>query len=158
MRKCWSFLLAFLLLSGIWTQMAQAETGRHSGGKPYEPGFGRGLGRLARKDLNLSKDQSKKFNSLELDFEKGMVDLSSGIRTKQLELRELWAADSPDADKINSKIEEIGKLRTEIEKKKTNHLLEVKKILTEEQWEKLRSGPGICGEMPAAPGPRKRAR
>lgn len=158
MRKCWSFLLAFLLLSGIWTQMAQAERGRHSGGKPYEPGFGRGLGRLARKDLNLSKDQSKKLDSLELDFKKGMVDLSSGIRTKQLELRELWSADTPDESKINAKIDEIGKLRTEIQKKRTSHLLEVKKNLTEEQWLKLKSTPGFCGEKFGGPGPTRKRR
>jgi len=161
MRKYLPFLVVFIFLSGLLIQPVEAQPlEARRGGNPVggecAPGSGYGFKRWSKEDLNLSKEQEKKLQSLELNFEKEITKLSSEIRIKQLELRELWSADTPDESKINTKIEEIGKLQTEIEKKRTSHLLEVKKVLTEEQWLKLRSKPGFCGKMPAGPEPRKK--
>jgi len=156
MRKYLPFLVVFMFLSGLLIQPLEARRGGNPVEGGREPGFGYGFKHWSKEDLNLSKEQEKKLQSLELNFEKEITKLSSEIRTKQLELRELWISDTPDESKINAKIEEIGKLRTEIDKKRTGHLLEVKKVLTEEQWLKLRSRPGFCEDMPAGPGQRKK--
>lgn len=146
MRKYLPFLFTLVLLVATFSQSVEAGKGKRQAGNWREN----------KEDLKLSTEQTKKLKSLELNFEKETTNLSSGIRTKQLELQELWATDSPDENKINTKIDEIAKLRAEIEKKRTSHLLEVKKVLTEEQWLKLRSKPGFCGDMPCGPGLRKK--
>jgi Spy/CpxP family protein refolding chaperone len=136
----------FVLLVATFSQSVEAGKGKRPAGNCCE----------SKEDLKLSPEQEKKLQSLKLNFEKEITKLSSEIRTQQLELQELWTADTPDENKINTKIDEIAKLRAEIEKKRTSHLLEVKKVLTEEQWSKFKSRPGFCGEMPAGPGPKKK--
>jgi len=151
MRKYLPFLVVTMFLSGLLIQPLEARRGGNPVEGESKPGFGYGAKCWSKEDLKLSPEQIKKMQSLELNFEKETAKLFSDLRVKQLELRELWTADTPDETKINAKIDEIGKLRTDLEKKRTSHLLEVKKVLTEEQWLKLRSKPGFCGEGPAGP-------
>ncbi len=148
MRKYLLFLFTFAFLVATFSQSVEAGKGKRQVGNCCE----------SKEDLKLSPEQAKKMQSLELNFKKDTTKLSGEIHVKQLELQELWTADAPDENKINTKIDEIAKLRAEIEKKRTNHLLEVKKVLTEEQWSKLKCRPGFCGEMPAGQGPKKKWR
>lgn len=156
MRKYWLFLFAFGLIMLTLTQPGEARRSACSDCGGYEQGPGYQFNRWTKKDLDLSKEQVKKLDTLELQFEKETINLRNEIQSKQLELRELWTADTPDETKINTKIDEIAKLRAEIEKKRTSHLLEVKKVLTDEQWSKLQSGPGFRGKVPEGRGPRKK--
>lgn len=153
MRKYWPLLVVVTILVVSLGQLVQAQRG---GGHSPEPGFGYGFKRWSKEKLDLSTEQVKKLQLLELNFEKETTNLSSEIRIKQLELRELWTVTTPDEKKINTKIDEIGKLRTEIDKKRVSHLLEVKKVLTEEQWLKLQSRPSFCGKIPAGLPTRKK--
>lgn len=151
MRKYWSFLVALAILVVSLGQPVQAQRGR---GYSPEPGFGYGFRRWSKEKLDLPTEQVKKLQTLELTFEKETANLFADIRIKQLELRELWTAETPEEKKINTKIEEIAKIRTEIEKKRVGHLLGLKKVLTEEQWLKLRCKPGFCGKGAEGPEPK----
>lgn len=56
---------------------------------------------------------------------------------KSAELRKLWLQVNPDKDKINAKQKEVRALRDQLEDKRTAFRLEINKLMTAEQKEKL---------------------
>jgi len=129
-------LIALLLLGGVGTAFAW--------GPPWSrgtlpPAYGIAPAYPFTTDLNLSEDQIKKLEDLNLKYQKEMLELTNALQAKQLELQTLLASKQPDQAKVNSKVEEIGKLRTDIEKKALEYQNKVKEILTPEQWNKLYS-------------------
>jgi len=72
-----------------------------------------------------------------LEYQKETLELRNALWTKQLELQTLLASKEVDENKASSIVEEIGKLSTDIWKKSIHYRLEMRKILTEEQWNKL---------------------
>jgi len=119
-------LIALLLLGGVGTAFAWES--------PRKPPRNRGA-----VDLNLSEEQIKELQELSLKRRKEMLELRYTLQAKQLELQTLLLTKEPDEAKINSKVEEIGKLRTDIQKKALEYRNQVRKILTPEQWDKLYS-------------------
>lgn len=135
-RGLFGALITMLLLGGIETAFAW--------GPPWSrgalpPAYGIAPFYSGAVDLNLSEDQIKKLQNLQLEYRKEILKLRNLLQAKQLELQTLLASKQPDQDKVNSKLEEIGKLRTDIEKKLVSYQLQVRKVLTPEQWDKLHS-------------------
>ncbi len=83
--------------------------------------------------LNLTDEQASQISDLRLQLQKEMLPLRSKLITKRNELKLLLTADKPDQGKINQKVEEISKIRTEIQKKQITHRLKIRSLLTEEQ-------------------------
>ena len=126
-------LIALLLLGGIGTAFAWAPQGKGTlpSARKIAP-----FSSLAV-NLNLSEDQIKKLQDLRLEYQKETLELKNALRAKQLELQALLASNEVDENKASSIVEEIGKLSTDIWKKSIHYRLEMRKILTEEQWNKL---------------------
>lgn len=102
----------------------------------FGPGGGPGI--LAKAEaLELTAEQIKKIKTMQLDMAKETVRLRSDLEIKQLELRELTAADKPDMARIAARIDEMSPLRAELQKKRIEHRLSVLDVLTPEQKEKL---------------------
>jgi Spy/CpxP family protein refolding chaperone len=115
-----SFLALFLLCSGsVFSQGMEKE-------KPVKPG------------INLSAEQKQKIRSLALEGEKAGIRLNSDLKIAQLELRELMQQDELDKAKINRKIEEIGALKTKLQKAKFEKRMALREVLTKEQLQSLR--------------------
>jgi len=125
-------LIALLLFGGIGTAFAWAPQGK---------GTLLSARRIAspppKVNLNLSQDQIKKLQDLRLEYQKETLELRNALWTKQLKLQTLLASKEVDENKASSIVEEIGKLSTDIWKKTIHYRLEMRKILTEEQWNKL---------------------
>ena len=83
--------------------------------------------------LNLTEDQKSQMATLRLDLQKKILPLRTDIQGKMTEIRLLKAESNPGLKKIDKLIEEKGKIRTEIQKLRTRHQLDVKKLLTPEQ-------------------------
>ena len=126
-------LIALLLLGGIGTAFAWAPQGKGTlpSARKIAP-----FSSLAV-NLNLSEDQIKKLQDLRLEYQKETLELKNALRVKRLELQALLASNEVDENKASSIVEEIGKLSTDIWKKSIHYRLEMRKILTEEQWNKL---------------------
>ena len=126
-------LIALLLLGGIGTAFAWASQGKGTlpSARKIAP-----FSSLAV-NLNLSEDQIKKLQDLRLEYQKETLELKNALRVKRLELQALLASNEVDENKASSIVEEIGKLSTDIWKKSIHYRLEMRKILTEEQWNKL---------------------
>lgn len=87
--------------------------------------------------LNLTQEQREKIAQLRLSFQEETLDLRNQLQKKGIELQKLWLEENPDKNKIYSILDEIARIRAEINKKLVDYLLELKKILTPEQLEKI---------------------
>lgn len=81
---------------------------------------------------NLTSEQTSKIQKLQLNFQKEMLLSRTNLQTKQLELQTLLN-ENAEQKKIDAKIDEIAKIRTELTKKGIQYRNEVRKILTDEQ-------------------------
>lgn len=86
--------------------------------------------------VSLSPQQSQSMQELRLSFEREVESLRQQMWEKRNVLLEEARHPSPDMNRIDSLIEEIGALQTDIQKKSVRNLLKDKNILTPKQQEK----------------------
>ena len=91
-----------------------------------------------QKDIGLKKEQREQIRKIYFETQKKLVNLTKDRELKEIELRELLSEENPDMTKIENIVREISSLEAEIKLTRIRQLLELKKILTEEQLNKLR--------------------
>jgi len=117
----------------------------------WGPGSGRGQGycrEAGLERLNLTDDQKAKVEALQTANWKAIKPLREKMFDKTVELRRLWLQANPDKDKITAAQRELRTLRDEMQDKNTAMRLEIRKVLTPEQNEKISDmgwgrGPGF---------------
>jgi Spy/CpxP family protein refolding chaperone len=82
---------------------------------------------------DLTVDQEKKISELRTSHQKEMTNYRNDLAIKQAELQKYKTAEKPDMALINKTIDEIGKLSTDMHKKRVSHELAVRNLLTDEQ-------------------------
>ncbi len=90
-------------------------------------------------ELALTEEQLTKIQEKQFATAKTAIDTRSKIQVAELELRKLMHDKAADETKIKNKIKEIGALKTELRLNLVEGRLAVKKVLTDEQLEKLQS-------------------
>lgn len=91
-----------------------------------------------REELNLNKIQFDSINRLdEINFEHYQRVLHILFKNRQLLLKEV-SKTSPDKAEIKRITLHIGHLHTALKRQTVNHLLNIKKVCTEDQKEKLK--------------------
>ena len=96
---------------------------------------------------NLTDDQQKKIDALNVKHLKEVTNLKNQVKIKEAELRVLETADKPDKNAIDKKIDEIMTLKTQLAKAGANHRQEVRALLTDEQkvyFDAMPRGKGGC--------------
>ena len=130
MKKISIFVLVVLFVAAASVVMA----------RPYM-GAGKGMERDGRasafQKMNLTEDQTEKINALRESLQKETTPLRTDLVKKSTEMKLLWMADEPDADKIKALQKEILDLRGNMAEKFTDYRLAVHKILTPEQRAQL---------------------
>jgi Spy/CpxP family protein refolding chaperone len=160
--------------------------GREGGNWGHREGFGRErgmhgrggmegrdmmLGRLLsnpeiRDKIGVTADQAAKIRQQEADFRKTEIKGRADLEVKQIDLRELMAADKPDRAAIDAKLTEISTSRLALEKSSVAFRLNSRDALTADQRTKLRDlmrsrrdadggGPGRGGPRGGARGARR---
>jgi zinc resistance-associated protein len=130
----------------------------------FGPGWGRGYGsgpyygpdERAFSGLNLTAEQTAKINALRDAYLKDTKPLQDKLFSKRGDLKLLWLQTNPDQNKILAVQKEIRALRDQMQDKMTTQRLEVLKVLTREQQEKVKSfrmGRGFGPGMRGGPGP-----
>jgi len=121
----------------------------------WGPGRGAGVGgdcgyrsEAGLAKLNLTDEQKAKIEALQDANYKELKPIREKMFDKSVELRRLWLQANPDKDKITAAQKEMRSLRDTLEDKATAMRLEMRKILTPEQNEKLANsrwgrGPGF---------------
>lgn len=135
--KTWMTGLVVLLLISAF----QAEAQRGGG---YGPGNGNGYGRgngngygpghMDRLEglLDLSEEQAAAVERLHLDFQKESLSVRNKIQEKNAQLNTL-ITEGADRSKIDKLVEEIGGLRTSIQKARIGTHLKVRELLNDDQ-------------------------
>ncbi len=118
----------------------------HGPGRDCGPGEGKGPGIGMGRDfhhgaiwakLNLSAEQKAKIEALELAHRKEVRPIREKMFDKSVALRRMWLQTNPDKDKILALQKEVRTLREQLEDKATTHILDIRKVLTPEQRDKL---------------------
>lgn len=121
----------------------------------WGPGRGPGAGRdcgyrneAGFEKLNLTDDQKAKIEALQDANYKATKPVREKMFDKSVELRRLWLQANPDKGKITAAQKELRMLRDEMEDTVIALRLEIRKVLTPEQNEKLANsrwgrGPGF---------------
>lgn len=81
---------------------------------------------------DLTPDQLSKIEKLRLEHQKEMLPIRTKMQALRLDLRTM-IMEEQDQKKIDDKIEEIGKIRTELMKKQVKHRLAIRSLLTDDQ-------------------------
>jgi periplasmic protein CpxP/Spy len=103
-----------------------------------------GAGGAALANLNLNDEQVAKIQALRETHLKAIAPLQDDLFSIRNELRLLWTQPNPDADQITDKQKEMDAYRIQLREKVTQHMLEVRKLLTPEQQARLAvTGPGM---------------
>ena len=110
------------------------EHGRmHGGGMMHEGGYGTKHSFGHNWKASLTDEQSKKIDKLRLSYKRNTYLLKAKLKQAKVELALLITEDEPNKSGISSKIDQITKLKKEKLHLKTNHKIDVRKLLTEDQ-------------------------
>lgn len=88
--------------------------------------------------LNLTPEQQRKLEDLRYQQRKEAADLRRDMELKRLDLQRELDRDTPNTAAVDRLLDEQGALRTKLGKAKIHHMLDMKKILTPEQWSKVK--------------------
>jgi len=103
-------------------------------------GMGPGPGMMnpaVASSLNLTEDQKAQIGSRRDAFMEETAPLRSELFTKREEMRQLWAAASPDQGQITAKQQEVQEIRSRIQEKAIQYKLDCRQMLTPEQQGQL---------------------
>jgi Spy/CpxP family protein refolding chaperone len=88
--------------------------------------------------VGISAEQVAKIRQQESGFRKTAIQQRAELEVKQIDLRDLLAADKPDRAAIDKKLQEISASRLAMDKSRIDFRLNMKDALTPEQREKLK--------------------
>ena len=154
MNRSLNLLLASLICALSFSPaLAQRPDGPPPG--PEGPGMGgpppmehvfhdRHFGRWWRdpqlaQQLGLSGQQKQQMDQIFLQHRLKLIDLNANLEKQEVLLRPMIEADQPDETKILAQIDTVAQARADLEKADARMLFDIRKTLTPEQWQKLKS-------------------
>ncbi len=90
------------------------------------------------KSLSLSKKQQEKIEALTLAHRKEMIELRAQLELNEIDLDPLLSAGKLDEKAIAKKVDEIESVRAKISRSRMSMLIEIRKVLTRDQYLKLK--------------------
>ena len=91
------------------------------------------------KQVGLTADQQKKMDDIYQQTRLKMIDLTAALQKEQAMLEPMTMSDQPNEVAIAAQIEKAGKARVELEQANATMMLETRRVLTPEQWTKLKA-------------------
>jgi len=116
---------------GVMMPVMAAEQGQQGMRMMHDKGYGR-----HHRDgwkSTLTEEQTKQVGKLKLDYKKKVYPIKAKIKQAKVELALLITANKPNQKAIDSKIDEIMKLKATKMRLKAAHKIGVRKVLNEEQ-------------------------
>ena len=109
--------------------------------KGYGSGYGQGSGQFNENSRgsfcsnipNLTVDQETKISELQTAHWKEMQNGRNQLGEKRARMQTLRSADNADMTSINKTIDEIGVIRTSMQKNREQHFQDVRNLLTADQ-------------------------
>lgn len=91
--------------------------------------------------LGLTTDQTRKMDDIFQQHRLKLIDLNAVVQKEEAIMEPLVSAEQPDEAKIVAQIDKVAQARAELEKANARMLLGIRRLLTPEQWSKLKSEP-----------------
>jgi Spy/CpxP family protein refolding chaperone len=91
-----------------------------------------------KKDLGLTDEQVKKIAGINSEHKKKMLEYREKLAPREIQLERLLLEDAVDLAKVKSLLREISDLKVEVQMLRIQHRLDIEKVLTAEQKEKMR--------------------
>jgi Spy/CpxP family protein refolding chaperone len=89
-------------------------------------------------EINLTSDQKDKLKKLMVDFKLAQVDQKAKVKKAEIKLRALMRDEDANDSEVMTAIDEVARLKAELQKLRYRHRKEVRSLLTAEQIEKLK--------------------
>ena len=89
--------------------------------------------------LALTTDQIKKMDDILQQHRLRLVDLHAAVQKQELMMEPLVSADQPDEAKLLAQIDKVAQARADLEKENARMLLDIRRVLTPDQWQKLKA-------------------
>lgn len=121
-------LLLAMMVSLNASVYAQKGNGRGNG-----PGNGNGSGFFCNNIPDLTQEQQDKIDALRTTQMKDMQTFRNQLDEKRAHLQTLRSADKADMKAIDKTIDEMGAIRTQMMKKREQHIQDIRNLLTDEQ-------------------------
>jgi Spy/CpxP family protein refolding chaperone len=102
-------------------------------------------------EMNLSEEQNKKIEDINVDYRNKILQLRSQLMVKQIELKSLLRDLKTEEKKILSTAREFRLLNVKLQKMMINYQLEIRRTLTPaqiESWRTLENPPAKRGWRP----------
>lgn len=96
------------------------------------------FGPRVERELGLTAEQASKLQELRYEHQKSVAEARNQLELKMLDLRHEMDKGTPDPATLDRLVDEASRLRASLQKSRLRHLLEVREVLTPEQWEKVK--------------------
>ena len=112
--------------------------------------------------LTLTADQQKRMDDIFQQTRLQLIDLKANVEKQEVLLEPMLSANPPDTNKVLAQIDHVASARAELEKANARMLLNIRGVLSSDQWTKLQAehqdqkfmrGPGGPGGPGGGPGP-----
>jgi Spy/CpxP family protein refolding chaperone len=89
------------------------------------------------KELRLTSGDDKKLDKLFVKYRRRMIDLANQVEKEQFEYQNLMEAPNLDEAAVNRQLQKLEEARTELYAEKNRFVVEVRKILGRDRFQKL---------------------
>jgi Spy/CpxP family protein refolding chaperone len=104
--------------------------------------------------IGVSDEQVQKIEKIFQGHRLQLIDLHAALEKQEAILEPLIEADQPEEAQVIAQIDKVAQARANLEKSNAQMLLAIRRVLTLDQWKKLRDLPGVA---PFHPGPQFRS-
>jgi Spy/CpxP family protein refolding chaperone len=94
--------------------------------------------RLAQQ-IGLTDQEKQQMDQIFLQHRLKLIDLNANLEKQEVLFRPMIEADQPDETKILAQIDAVAQARADLEKADARMLFDLRKVLTPEQWQKLKA-------------------
>jgi Spy/CpxP family protein refolding chaperone len=95
--------------------------------------------------LQLNEGQISQLNQVFYDHKMKLIDYGADMEKQDLKLQTLLDADQPDEGQVNSQVDQVLAARGKLEREFTMMNLNLRKVLTVDQWRQLKAVRGDAG-------------
>ncbi len=90
-----------------------------------------------KEKLDLSAEQQERLRSIRIEHRRSEIEIKARLATSRLDLMEMLRDVTINRSRIEEKVKDIGRVRTEMGLSRIDGILKTRDVLTPEQLEKL---------------------
>ena len=94
--------------------------------------------------IGVNEDQVRTIEKIFQDHRLQLIDLHAALEKQEAMLEPMVEADQPEEAQVVAQIDKVAQARANLEKSDALMLLAIRRVLTVDQWKKLRDMPGVA--------------